>query len=104
MPEFSSIEFQTGGPGTVFGLRVNPGADENGVDGPYGDRLKLSICEPATDGKANTELTSFLATVFRCSSRHIEIISGQSSRDKRVRVHGRTPKEIRALLNKQVQT
>lgn len=103
MPDFSSIAFQTGGPGTVFGLRVNPGADENGIDGPYGDRLKLSICEPANDGKANTELKSFLAAVFRCSNRHIEIISGESARDKRIRVHGRDPKEIQALLKKQVQ-
>lgn len=102
MSDFRSINFQTGGPGTVFGLRVNPGSKQCQIGGAYGDRLKLSVSKPAKDGQANTELLTFLASVFRCSKHHIEIISGETSRDKRIRVHGRTPDELRVLLNRQV--
>ncbi len=98
MSDYGSIQFQTGGRGTVFGVRVKPAADQNKLVGPYGDRLKVTVQEPASNGQANRCLKNWFSDLFRCSTEHIEIISGANSSDKRVRILGRTPDEIRSLL------
>ena len=51
-----------------------------------GDRLKISITAPPVDGKANAHLVKFLAGQFGVAKSQVSIVSGESGRDKTVRV------------------
>lgn len=67
-------------------LHVQPGANHSTFAGKYGDALKLKLAAPAVDGKANAELVRFLADAFGVPQRNVEIVRGETSRSKVVRV------------------
>ena len=48
----------------------------------------IRLAAPPVDGAANEALIAFLAEVLDVPRRSIAIVSGQTSRDKRVRVAG----------------
>jgi uncharacterized protein (TIGR00251 family) len=70
----------------VLELKVQPGATRDAFAGPLGDRQKVQIRAPATDGRANAHLLNWLAQQFGVSRRAVSIESGLASRLKRVRV------------------
>jgi uncharacterized protein YggU (UPF0235/DUF167 family) len=55
------------------------------------------------DGAANEALTAFLARMFDRPKRSISIVAGQSSRDKRVLIHGVTADAVAATLEGALQ-
>jgi len=67
-------------------LHVQPGAKVTAVQGRHGDALKIRLAAPPVDGKANTELLRFLAGALKVPRSAVELVAGQSSRQKRVRV------------------
>lgn len=69
---------------THLRIYVQPGASKNEIVGPYGDppRLKIKIKAPPEDGKANLEVISFLSKTLGISKTSIELIRGQTSRQK----------------------
>ena len=72
-------------------LRITPKARKN-VFGEYvedekGQRWqKVSIAAPPEDGKANQELLKFLAKSWNVPRSALEIISGETSRYKKIRL------------------
>ena len=58
------------------------------VDGRRGDAILIRLNAPPVDGAANDALVAFLSDVLDVPRRSIAIVSGQTSRDKRVRVEG----------------
>jgi len=60
------------------------------IDDTFGDvfnkRIKIRIAAAPTDGKANRHLIKFLSKKFKVPQKQISIVSGQSSRQKRVRI------------------
>lgn len=77
--------------GVVITLHIQPGAKRTELVGLHGDALKIRLAAPPVDGKANAALLAFLAEVFKVSKREVELISGDTSRSKRVRVNGVAP-------------
>lgn len=69
-------------------IKVEPRSSRSGVVGPYGDALKVKLTSAPVEGKANKELIEVLAREFGIPKRDIEIISGQSSKNKTVRLTG----------------
>ena len=67
-------------------IRVQPRARRSEVAGEHGGAIKLKIAAPPVDGKANEECRRFLTKLFGVSLGSVEIISGESSRDKVVRI------------------
>jgi hypothetical protein len=65
-------------------LYVRPRAGSNTIIGQHGDRLKVAINTPPTEGKANKQLIKFLAKHFAVPQNQVEIIKGESSRYKTV--------------------
>lgn len=61
------------------------------------DQIKIRISSPAVDGKANKELFRFLSQLFKVSRSQIELLSGQSSRNKKLRI--RSPKALPESIN-----
>lgn len=67
-------------------LRIQPRASRDEIAGPYGDALKVRITAPPVDGKANAHLLRFLAGLFDVPASSVELISGETGRDKRVKI------------------
>lgn len=74
--------------GVVIDLWVQPNAKKSEFDGFYGESLKLKLNAPPVDGKANKECLRFMAGILFINRSSLEIISGQGSRHKIVRVAG----------------
>ena len=87
------------GRGVELTLRVIPGARKNSVEGEYGDALKVRLTAPPLEGKANAALVAFLADQLAVPKGRIRIVSGATSRNKRVHVQELTAAAaVRALL------
>jgi len=74
--------------GVILSCHVQPNASRTAVSGMYGTELKIALKSPPVDGKANKELCRFLTNTFALSSSSAEVISGQTSRKKRVFLRG----------------
>lgn len=72
----------------VLELHVQPGAKRTEAAGVHGDRVKIRLAAPPVDGAANDELVRFLADAFGVPKRRVTIVSGATSRQKRVRIEG----------------
>jgi uncharacterized protein len=71
-----------------FDVRVVPRASKSEVVGEHDGALKLRIAAPPVDGAANAELIKLLAKRFAVTKANVEIISGETSKTKRVRITG----------------
>ena len=70
----------------VLSLHVQPGAKRTEVAGRHGDALKVRLAAPPVEGKANAELTRFLADAFAVPRGAVVLLRGETARDKVVRV------------------
>jgi uncharacterized protein (TIGR00251 family) len=80
-------------------LRVLPRAARDEVMGWDGAVLRVRLRAPPVDGRANEALRRFLGNHLGIPQRDIEIVSGETSRTKRVRVVGLSRDEIEAKLS-----
>jgi uncharacterized protein (TIGR00251 family) len=85
--------------GVTFAVRVIPRAGRTGVAGTRGDALLVRLAAPPVEGAANEALVEFLAHAFDRPKRDVRIVSGQSSRDKRVAVDGLTSDAAARVLS-----
>jgi uncharacterized protein (TIGR00251 family) len=60
--------------------------------------LKVRIAAPPVDGAANAELVKVLAKALKVSRSSVHILSGGTSKNKRVRITGAAAAEIQAVL------
>ena len=74
--------------GIIFKVKVQPGAARNEIVGVQGDALKIKIGAPAVKGKANRALIDFLAEKLGVKKSEVEIISGRTSKIKKIKVVG----------------
>jgi uncharacterized protein (TIGR00251 family) len=82
----------------TFAIKVHPRAKKNAITGEVGDALKLSLTTPPIDGRANEACIEFFAKLLKVPRSSITIASGQSSRNKVIRVAGLTADEVRQRL------
>lgn len=100
MPTDRKFEFTDSRGGAALNIRVVTQAEETefaGIqeDGALKVRLKAS---PAGDPAANRELVEFLAQRLGVPIQHIEIVAGQSGRDKIVTIEGISSDAVEALI------
>ena len=86
------------GDGVVLTLHIQPGAKRTEVAGLHGHALKIRLAAPPVDGKANEALIAFVAKTLGVSKSHVELVSGQTSRAKRLRVTGIVSADAHARL------
>jgi uncharacterized protein len=80
-------------------IRVIPRAARNAVGGRRGDALVIRLAAPPVDGAANEALVAYLADLFDQPRRNVTIVSGQTSRDKRVEIQGLSDEAGEARLS-----
>jgi hypothetical protein len=83
----------------VINVRVVPRAGKSGVAGMRGDAWLVRLHAAPVDGAANAELIALLADALGVPKRVISIVSGERSRQKRVRIERVTDQLVDSKLN-----
>jgi uncharacterized protein len=72
--------------GYILKIHVAPGAAENQIVGPYGDRLKIRIAAVPEKGEANKTLLDYLAKRLGLAKNQLRLKSGARDRTKLVEI------------------
>jgi uncharacterized protein (TIGR00251 family) len=92
------IPIRDGDKGATFAVRVQPRASRNAIAGEMGEALKIALTAPPVEGKANEACVEFLANLLKVPRSSVTIASGESSRNKVVRVAGMRASELEQRL------
>jgi uncharacterized protein (TIGR00251 family) len=82
------IEFTEKDDQLFFTVRVVPRASKSEIVGELGGALKVRIAAPPVDGAANMELVKLLSKAFDVSKSVVEIINGETSKTKQIKIEG----------------
>jgi uncharacterized protein (TIGR00251 family) len=63
-----------------------------------GDELKIKVTAPPVDAAANQALIELLAETLGCPRGRVELVRGQTSRHKTIKLHGLAPEEVLKFL------
>jgi uncharacterized protein (TIGR00251 family) len=85
--------------GVTFAVKVHPRARKNAMTGVVGDALKLSLTAPPVEGRANQAVIEFFAELFEIPRSSVTIASGETSRNKVVRIAGLTKAAVAARVS-----
>lgn len=98
----SSIDdcFKISGNDIIIKVKIVPGSSKNKIIGAYNDALKISIAAPPVEGKANKKCIAYLAKYFDVAKSKIEIISGQTSKNKIIKIYDISQKEFLDKIEK----
>lgn len=88
MPEASVLDLKEREGAVTLRVRVQPRASRTEIVGEHAGAIKIRIAAPPVDSKANEECRRFLAKLLGVSLGSVEIIAGESTREKAIRIHG----------------
>lgn len=83
----------------ILCVYVQPRASKNQICGIQGEELKIRLTSPPVDGAANKLCREFVADLFDVAKSSVEIISGETSRHKRLRISGSHPGQFGTLVS-----
>ena len=84
--------------GATFSVKVQPRARKNAITGVVGEALKVALTAPPVEGKANEACIEFFAELLNVPRASVTIVAGHTSRNKVIRVLGRTSAEFEQFL------
>jgi uncharacterized protein (TIGR00251 family) len=85
--------------GCILPVRAQPGARKSGLLGEQAGWLKVAVTAPPEDGRANKAIVELLRDVLNLKRSQIELLSGQSSRQKRILIRGISKAELEGRLS-----
>ena len=83
---------------TELKIRLVPRSSRDQLVSCLGDQLKIKITAPPVEGRANQALIAFLAKQLGIAKSRVELVGGETSKQKRILIHGLNLDEIHALL------
>lgn len=83
---------------TRLRLKVSPGAARTELAGRHGDAWKVRVTAAPERGRANDAVVRLLAERLHVPRSSVSVVSGHSSREKIVELHGLGPEETERLL------
>jgi uncharacterized protein (TIGR00251 family) len=92
------IHYLVGESSIVLEVRVIPRSSKSEIVGEHNGALKVKLASPPVEGAANDELVKLLAKAFRVPKSAVEIVSGHSSRTKKVSISGAPSEQMNAIL------
>ena len=92
------MEFTEKAGGIIFKVRVLPKSSKSEIVGEIDGALKIKLKSPPVKGAANAELIKLLSKTFLVSKSEIEIVSGETSKTKRLRVTGVRAQKLQDVL------
>lgn len=91
--------------GAALAIRVTPRARRDEIVEVLEDQtIKIRLTAPPVEGKANQALIEFLAKVLGIPQSKIEIVAGQTGRDKLVSILDMESDQAQALIVKQLKS
>ena len=79
-------------------LYIQPRASRNKVVGLQGEELKIALTAPPVDGAANKACCLFMAKLCSLPRSYVKIISGETSRHKRLLLEDADLLEVARLV------
>jgi len=84
MPAFIRVEAD----GVMLSVKLQPRASANEICEALGNELRIKVTAPPVDSAANEALVRLLAETFECPRNRIELVRGNTSRHKTVKLYG----------------
>ena len=81
-----------------FSVRVIPRSSRSEIAGEHDGAIKVKLTSPPVDGAANAELIKLFAKRLGVSRSDVHIVSGETSKTKRLRITGVTAEQFRNVL------
>lgn len=72
--------------GIMFNCKIVPKSSKNQISILDNETLKINVKSPPVNGKANKELISFIAKKFGLKKKDVIIVSGEKSKNKKVKI------------------
>ncbi len=82
----------------IIDVRVQPKSSCDRIMGEHDGALKIAVTTAPEGGKANSAVIKLLSKLLNIPRSNIEIISGAKSRDKRLKISGVGPSQIKKLV------
>jgi hypothetical protein len=79
-------------------IKLQPRASANEIGEPLGNELRIKVTAPPVDSAANEALIRLLVEVLECPRNCVELVRGQTSRHKVVKIHGLKAEDIESRL------
>jgi uncharacterized protein (TIGR00251 family) len=80
--------------GIWLSIKLQPRASANEIGEVMGNELRIKVTAAPVDSAANEALVRFLAETLDCARNRVELVRGQTSRHKTVRLQGMTTKYV----------
>jgi uncharacterized protein len=90
--------------GTILPVRAHPGARCNKIRGMQDGMLKVSVTQAPEKGKANKAVIELLSKTLGLKKSQIELLSGETSHQKRFLVRGIKPAELAETIERSLPT
>jgi uncharacterized protein len=84
--------------GVTLMVKVVPRSSKNSVAGISGDAFKINLTAPPVDGAANQALIELLAKLCQLPKSNVTILSGETSRLKKVHISGANLAQVKTIL------
>ena len=81
-------------------VHVVPRASRSAILGVHDGRIKVSLDAPPVDGEANAALIAFFAKALKRPKRDVQLVRGDTSRQKTLALRGVSEAEVRALVER----
>jgi uncharacterized protein (TIGR00251 family) len=78
----------------LLAIKLQPRASKNEIGEALGSELKIKVTAPPVDAAANEALIELLAKKLECSRSQVQLIRGQTSRHKTIRIQGISAAEV----------
>ena len=85
LPSVSYLRLEKTG-AVIVDIHVIPNASRTQADGLHDGALRVRLHAPPVDGKANAALVDWLADAIGIAKSHVEVIRGQTSKRKQLRI------------------
>ncbi|MCF8054778.1 MAG: DUF167 domain-containing protein [Deltaproteobacteria bacterium] len=79
-------------------VRVLPRSAHGGIVGIQQGAVKIKICSPPIDGRANEECRELIATALKIAKSNVSIVAGERARLKMVKIEGVAKKQAEEIL------
>jgi uncharacterized protein len=86
--------------GCVLPVRAQPGAKKARVLGEQAGALKVAVTAPPQDGRANQALLEALRELLGLRRSQVELLSGETSRDKRFLIRGVSKEDLEQRIGR----
>jgi len=84
--------------GVLLTVKVVPGSSRTALAGRLGEMIKIKVAAAPEKGRANEQLTEFLAKRLGIRRQQIIIVSGHTGPVKQLRIDGVEPEIVRDKL------